>query len=282
MLLFADLIVGSQRERRASMIQTIRKAVEVLGLFSIERPEWGVSEAARVLDVPKSSASHLMSTLAEQGMLRRTSKSRYRLGWRLFEFSQTLLDTTEFHTESRRVMEDLVACWKETVHLAVLDGADAVYVEKMQPTPAVKILVSRVGARLPAHSVGVGKALLAHRPWDEISGPLLEAGLPALTPDTITSLGTLAEELGAVRERGYAYDKEESMIGLCCVAAPIRDAGGEVIAALSMSAPAYRFYSARDKYTRAVLEATRRISTNYASTHTMPQSYDYRRELQKA
>jgi DNA-binding IclR family transcriptional regulator len=91
------------------------------------------------------------------------------LGWRLFELSQTLLDTTEFRIQARKVMEELVRCWRETVHLAVLDGVQAVYVEKLQPNPAVKINISRTGARLVAHCSGVGKVLLAYREWEYIT-----------------------------------------------------------------------------------------------------------------
>ncbi len=120
------------------MLRTIEKATQVLDLFSLERPEWGVSEAARTLKLPKSTTSELMSSLANQRLLSRTAKGRYRLGWRLFELSQALLDTTDFRIEARRVMEQLVKARGETVHLAVLDGVQAVYVEKLQPTPAWK------------------------------------------------------------------------------------------------------------------------------------------------
>src|ERR687885_1400111 len=111
------------------MSQTLKKAIQVLDLFSFERPEWGVSEVARALELPKSTTSELISSLADQRLLARVAKGRYRLGWRLFELSQTLLDTTEFRIEARRVMTELVECWKETTHMAVLDGVQAVYIE---------------------------------------------------------------------------------------------------------------------------------------------------------
>ncbi len=242
------------------MSRTMKKAMRVLDLFSLERPEWGVSEAAKVLGFPKSTTSELMSDLADQRLLSQSKKGKYRLGWRLFELSQTLLDTTEFRLEARRVMEELVECWRETVHLAVLDGVQAVYVEKLQPTPAVKIWISRTGARLPAHCSGVGKVLLAHSEWEHVAALFEDQGMPALTPDTITTLDVLAEELERVRERGYAYDHEETLVGLCCVAAPVHGPGGEVIAAVSISVPAYRFGPNEGNYTAAILDAARRIS----------------------
>jgi DNA-binding IclR family transcriptional regulator len=261
------------------MPRTIKKAMQVLDLFSLERPEWGVSEAARTLQLPKSSTSELMSSLTNQRLLSRTAKGRYRLGWRLFELSQTLLDTTAFRIEARKVMEELVRTWGETVHLAVLDGVQAVYVEKLQPTPAVKIMVSRAGARLPAHCSGVGKVLLAHCEREYTAELLEDQGLPALTSNTITDLDALADELERVRERGYAYDVEEILVGLCCVAAPIYDSKGEVISAVSFSVPAYRFHPRRDEYTAAILDAARHISESAGAKLQEYPSY-YEMEVQ--
>jgi IclR family KDG regulon transcriptional repressor len=241
----------------------IKKATQVLDLFSLERPEWGVGEVARALELPKSTTSELMSSLADQRLLSRMAiKGRYRLGWRLFELSQTLLDTTEFRTEARRVMEELMRRWKETMHLAVLDGVQAVYIEKLQPVPAVKIRITRAGARLPAHSSGVGKVLLAHSEWEYVAERLEDQGLPELTPNTITTLDALADELERVRELGHACDHEETLIGLCCVAAPIYDSEGTIIAAISFSVPAYRFFPQKSEYTEAIIDAARRISEN--------------------
>lgn len=248
------------------MPRTIEKAMRVLDLFSLECPEWGVSEVARALRLPKSTVSELMSDLAKQRLLSRAAvKGRYRLGWRLFELSQTLLDTTAFRIEARRVMEELSRCWKETMHLAVLDGAQAVYIEKLQPTPAVKIQITRAGARLPAHSSGVGKVLLAHSEWECAVERLEDQGMPALTPNTVTTLDALADEFERVREQGYAYDYEETSVGLCCVSAPIYGPEGRVVASVSFSVPAFRFHPKKSEYTAAILDAARRISEN-AST----------------
>jgi DNA-binding IclR family transcriptional regulator len=243
------------------MSRTMKKAIRLLDLFSLQRPEWGVSEAAKALGFQKSTTSELMSDLADQRLLSRSKKGKYRLGWRLFELSQTLLDTTEFRIEARRVMAELVECWRETVHLAVLDGVQAVYIEKLEPTPAAKIPITRAGARLPAQCSGVGKVLLAHSSeWEHVAERLEDQGMPALTSNTITTVGGLAEELERVRERGYAYDHEEIMVGLCCVGAPVHGPGGEVVAAVSFSVPAYRFGPNEDNYTAAIVDAARRIS----------------------
>ena len=245
------------------MSKSITKAMQIIELFSLENPEWGVSEAARALGLAKSTTSELMAELAGWKLLRTVSaRGRYRLGWRFLELSQTLLDTTEFRNAARQVMKDLVAQWRETVHLAVLDGAQAVYVEKLQPIPAVKIKSTRSGARLPAHCSGVGKLLLAHSDPEYVAELLEDQGMPTLTPNTTTTLEGLSAEFEKIREQGYAYDYEETLIGLCCVAAPIYDFQRTVIAAVSISVPAYRFGPQEGAYTTAIREAARRISGN--------------------
>lgn len=242
------------------MVMTVDKVVRILDLFSVENPEWGVSEVARALRISKSAASELMASMEDRRLLRRTSRRRYRLGWRFFELSQTLLETTEFRTEARKILEDLMATWTETVHLAVLDGVQSVWVEKFQPTPAVKIPASGIGARLPAHSTAGGKMLLASCEWERVAEAFVHQGLPALTPNTITTLGDLKTDLERVRYRGYAIDDEAACIGLCCVAAPVYDDKSEVVAAASLSIPAFRFHEGTEKYVAAVLEAADMMS----------------------
>ena len=102
--------------------------------------------------------------------------------------------------------------------------------------------------------------LLAHRPWHEVTTLLEEQDLKPFTLHTITSLDRLAEELEQARRQGYAYDHEEVAAGLCCVAAPTHDLTGHVLAAMSISVPAYRFYPKQDTYTTVILKATERIS----------------------
>lgn len=240
--------------------QVVWKVAGLLDLFTPENPEWRVGAVAEELEIPKTTASELMTTLTKQRLLRRTEGGRYRLGWRLFELSQNLLDTTEFRTEAQAVIESLVESHRETVHLAVLDNMQAVYIEKRQPTPAVKIDASRVGTRLHAHCSSVGKVLLAACEWERVEEGLAHQGMPAFTPNTIVSPQRLAEELARVRERGYAFEIEETLLGLCCVAAPVRDADGQVVAALSISPPAFRFEEHEEEYTRAVVEGAQRIS----------------------
>lgn len=242
------------------MLQTVQKAAQVLRLFTPQQPERGVTEVAAALDIPKSGAHALLRTLASEGLLQRTTSGRYRLGWTLFELCQTLLDSSALLRTARPIMERLVAGWGVTTHLAVLVDGQVLYVEKLQGDRALEIVLSGVGKRLPAHCSGVGKVLLAHQPWEVVLQIVQAKGLMSFTPNTITTVEQLRDELERVRQQGFAYDQEEVMVGLCCAAAPIYDESGQLIAAMSLSVPAYRFYPNRQRLTTAIVDAARRVS----------------------
>jgi DNA-binding IclR family transcriptional regulator len=242
------------------MLQTIQKAGELLALYDRDHTEWGVREAATKLKIAKSSAHDLMSSLAQLGFLNRTEENRYRLGWRLVTLSETLLATTELRKEAHPVMEELAARYQETIHLAVLDGTQAVYVDKLEGRQAVRVELTSLGARLYAHCSALGKVLLAYRSEEEVKHIIQTAGLPRFTDHTITEEEDLLQNLIKIRKQGYAYDMEEILLDLCCVGAPIYNYTGQVIAAISMSIPAYRFRRSQTKYREAIVRTAKIIS----------------------
>jgi DNA-binding IclR family transcriptional regulator len=242
------------------MLQTLQKAGELLALYDRDHTEWGVREAASRLKIAKSSAFDLMSSLAELGFLNKTEENRYRLGWRLVTLSETLLATTELRKEARPVMEELAAQYQETIHLAVLDGTQAVYVDKLEGRQAVRVELTSLGARLYAHCSALGKVLLAYTSEEEVKRIIQSAGLPRFTSNTITEAESLLQNLSKIRKQGYAYDMEEILLDLCCVGAPIYDHTGQVIAAISMSIPAYRFRRSQTEYRDAIVRTAKIIS----------------------
>ena len=242
------------------MLQTIQKAGELLALYDREHAEWGVREVAAKLKVAKSSAHDLMSSLAKLGFLNKTEDNRYRLGWRLVTLSETLLATTELRKEARPVMEDLAAQYQETIHLAVLDDTQAVYVDKLEGRQAVRVELTSLGARLYAHCSALGKVLLAYSDEDEVKRIIQTAGLPRFTANTITDQEELLQNLAKIRKQGFAYDLEEILPDLCCVAAPIYEYSGNVIAAISMSIPAFRFRRSQIEFRDGVMRAAKKIS----------------------
>ncbi len=242
------------------MLQTIQKAGELLTLFDREHTEWGVREAATKLKIAKSSAHDLMSSLAKLGFLNKTEDNRYRLGWRLVTLSETLLATTELRKEAHPIIEELASQYQETIHLAVLDDTKAVYVDKLEGRQAVRVELTSLGARLYAHCSALGKVLLAYRDEVEVKQIIQTAGLPRFTNNTITKEDELLENLAKIRKQGYAYDLEEILPDLCCVAAPIYNHAGKVIASVSMSIPAYRFKRSQTVFRDGVMRAAKQIS----------------------
>jgi IclR family transcriptional regulator, KDG regulon repressor len=242
------------------MLQTIEKAGEVLSLFDHEHTEWGVRQVAEQLGLAKSSAHDLLTSLAQVGLLGKTAEGRYRLGWRLVALSETLLATTELRREARPVMEELAAQYRETIHLAILDDTRVVYIDKLEGQQAVRVELTSLGKRLHAHCSALGKVLLAYRPEVEAKRILKIEGLPRYTPNTITDGCKLEQALAQIRKQGYAYDLEEILPDLCCVGAPIRNYTNQVIAAISMTIPAYRFQRAQTEFRKAIVRSAKMIS----------------------
>jgi IclR family transcriptional regulator, KDG regulon repressor len=242
------------------MLQTIEKASEVLALFNREHSEWGVREVAEALDLAKSSAHDLLTSLEQVGLLGKNDEGRYRLGWRLVMLSETLLATTELRREARPIMEELADQYRETIHLAVLDDTKVVYADKLEGKQAVRVELTSLGTRLYAHCSAVGKVLLAYQPEENVKRIIKVEGLPRFTANTITDENELEQALAKVRRQGYAYDLEEILPDLCCVGAPIHNHTGHVIAAISMSLPAYRFQRSQIEFRKAVMRTGKLIS----------------------
>ncbi|MGD9734354.1 MAG: IclR family transcriptional regulator [Solirubrobacterales bacterium] len=220
-------------------LSTIAKAGDLLDLFDGSRSELGVSEAAGRLGLPKSSAHDLLAALAETGLLERTERGRYRLGWRVLALSRAMLETSELRRSARPTVRGLSRHLGRTVHLATLQGAELAYLDKVEGATSPPIEVSGVGRRPPARGTALGKVLLAHRP----------------DPDA-----SLDEELREVRERGFARASEELVPGICCFASPVRGPSGTVVAALSVSVGAAEAPRREREYLRLVGAGAARIS----------------------
>jgi IclR family KDG regulon transcriptional repressor len=231
-------------------VASVGRVGDVLDLFDGEHGEIGLSEAAGRLELSKSAAHALFSTLTDIGLLEKTGASRYRLGWRLLVLGRDLLQSAEFRDPVVRGMHRFAGESGDTMHLAVCDRGRVVYVHRAEGRHAAG-LPTQVGVRLFAHGSAVGKVLLAALGPAELGAVAEREGMPALTARTITAPESLASELEEVRERGFACDRGETVSGVSCVAVPIRGPGGEVVAAMSVSAPSARFDRNWSRYLRA-------------------------------
>lgn len=221
-------------------IGSVQRAIDILNLFKSQSPELGTTEIARALGLHKSTTASLVYTLEANGFLSQNSTTRkYHLGFKIVERAFAMLDQVEVRQIAYPHLQTLRNEWNETVNLAVLDGSEVVFVERMMGTKALGMR-SEIGRRSAAHSTAVGKALLSCLPNTKVEELVKRCGLPAMTPKTITDLDHLLADLEQVREQGYAVDDEENEIGGRCVAVPIFDHTGQAIAAVSISAPTAR------------------------------------------
>jgi IclR family acetate operon transcriptional repressor len=197
---------------------------------------------ARLLDVtglPRPTALRLLDALLEHRALTQDPPGTYALGPQVAVWGHSFLERLDVVRQAQSLMDGLAEVTRETCFLGVRDQRQVLYVAKADSPQAVRPAAG-VGSRNPLHSTGIGKALLAFGAEADAAS-YADAGLRAKTPNTITDPDRLAEELALTRERGYAIDDVENEDGVRCVAAPVRDHTGEVVAAMSVAAPAYRF-----------------------------------------
>jgi len=249
----------------SGLIQSIQRAVHVLKAFDDDQDELGVTELSRLIGLPKSTVSRMLTTLEYEGLVERVPDSeKYRLGFMLVRLAGRVSHFGDVRSAAHPVLVDLSARSHETVHLAVVDGDEVVNIEQIAGPHLVRE-TNWIGRRTPFHCAANGKALLAFQPAEMIAR-LLADPLPRFTDRTITAPAQVYAELERVRERGYASARGEIEVGLNGVAAPIRDASGAVVAAISVGGPAYRVTNERlDTFSALVVEAAANISVRLGS-----------------
>jgi IclR family transcriptional regulator, acetate operon repressor len=210
----------------------LHRIAVVLGAFEGEENEVSPAELARRIGLPRSTVHRIVAALVKEGLLERDA-ARVRLGVRLFEIGQRVPRQRVLRDAARPYMHDLREATRQTVHLAILEGKEVVYVDILA-SPGAPPLPSRVGGRLPAHVTGVGKAMLAFSSPETVHA-VLNGGLPRVSERSTIAPGLLAEELVEIRREGTAYDREESGPGIVCAACPILGPKGEVLGAMSIS-----------------------------------------------
>jgi IclR family transcriptional regulator, acetate operon repressor len=218
------------------------RTMALLTAFRSGEEELTLAELARRAGIPKPTAHRLLAELATWNVVERTPGG-HRLGMRLFELGQLAPRQRGLREAAAPFLADLFEATHETVHLAVPDGVDVVYVQKLPGRHGPRI-DSRIGGRMPAYCTGVGKALLAFGPPERLA-EVLAAGLVRRTPRTVVAPGLLRQELDRVRACGVAEEHEESTVGIACTAAPVMDASGRAVAAISITGWANRMDTAR-------------------------------------
>jgi IclR family acetate operon transcriptional repressor len=223
--------------RDAAARSVLERAFRILGAYSPADRELTLAEMTRRTGIPKPTVHRLAGELLTLGLLE-GERGVYRLGIRMFELGQLVPLQRDLREEALPFMQDLFEATHETVHLAVLDGTEVLYIEKISGHRRVAA-GSRIGGRLPAHCTAVGKAIIAVSPPDVLDA-VLAAGLTRRTAFTVTVPSVLKKQLARAARVGVAYEREESCLGVTCVASPIFRFGEQVVAAISVTGPVTR------------------------------------------
>lgn len=243
-------------------VQSVDRAVAILEILAREGKA-GVTDIARELGVHKSTAFRLMAALDRRELVAQDSvRGKYRLGVGIVRLAGAAGARLDLVQESRPVCQALAREMGETVNVAVLSGSDALYLDQVAG-PSALSPHNWAGQRIPLHATSDGKVLLAYLPPGR-AAECLKAPLQRFTDRTITSLPQLDRVLAEVRERGYATTIEELEVGLTAIAAPVRNADGDVIASISTSGPSFRIPTGRiptiaAAVRRAAAETSRRM-----------------------
>nr|WP_206762424.1 IclR family transcriptional regulator [Cytobacillus firmus] len=241
---------------RENMVKSVSRALDIITLISLKKNGLGVTEIANQIDINKSSVYRILSTLVQYGYIEQdTETGKYKLGYKFLEISSKLLESIDLRAEARPFLQELENETNEVIHLVVYDQGEVVYIEKLEGNETLR-MHSKVGKRAPMHCTSVGKAILAHLPSSIVSDILERKGMPVHTDKTITDKEEFMKELGQVRQKGYALDLEENEYGITCVAVPIFDHLGKVIAAVSISGPTMRMTDDRLDALKSIMVKT--------------------------
>lgn len=240
------------------LINSVLRAARLLEAFSLKNPTYTNSQLAKKLGLNKSTVTRLLYSLEEAGFLRREKKTgEYSLTFKLFQIGSVYINQIGFRTEAKPLLTELAATFKETVHLAVLNGWEVFYLDKVEDFQSIG-MVSRVGSKAPSYCTGVGKVLLAYLGKEDFESLFQSVDLKSYTPRTIVNLDELWSHLGQIKEQGYAVDDAEHEPEVKCVAAPLRDRDGKIIAGISISGPGFRM--TRKKMENELIPALQRTA----------------------
>lgn len=256
-------------------IQALQRGMKVLDTLLDARTPLKLEEICTRTGLPKSTGFRIVVNLLQGQYLVETDEG-YWLGLKLLRLGALVEERLDLKQQARPFLTELRDRVNETVHLAVLDSElRVVYVEKLATQHAVGLMASRIGITAPMHCTALGRAMAAFRPEAEILGWIKRNGLRAYTDATITDETAFLRELGEIRSRDYAVDKGEYEASVRCVAAPIRDRTGKVIAAVSISAPDTRmpFHLLKGSAATQVVETASRISQALGYSEQLSESF---------
>jgi len=233
-------VSGAVRPQSGGNIKVIIKVAAVIDFLAESDNPVSLTYLSNELGIAKSTLHGILATLNSIGYVNKDPETGdYRLGLHLFELGNSISRKLDERRIAKPYMQMLAEKTGETVHLAVLEGGEVLYINKQESNSSIRI-ITESGLKLPVHCSGLGKVLLAGWSNEEIIDLLDKMGMAKYTETTITSVKDFMKEIERVRRQGYASDRQEFMIGLRCVGAPIYNINGKIICAISISGPISR------------------------------------------
>jgi DNA-binding IclR family transcriptional regulator len=230
---------SSSPAQEASGVRVLHKTLDILEILKSRESGYTLADLTRSVALPKATVYRILATLERRGYLDRSHDSGYRLSAKMFDLQrQDSLEQT-LSRAAQPVIERLVAAYKETVNLGMLNAGEVVVINTVESPLGVR-MSSKIGNRRYLHTTALGKCFLAGLPDKEVSRLTRLKGLPRLTANTIVTKAGLLAELARVRSQGYAIDDQENELDGRCIGAPIQAADGRVLAAVSISGPVFR------------------------------------------
>jgi DNA-binding IclR family transcriptional regulator len=216
------------------MINSVLKAIDIMGAFSIDKPILTLSELSRMLEYPKTTVHTILNTLESRGFIEKTDNNAYALGWAVIPMTQAVRVNVQIRDRAAPLLRELGDFSGISVYLTVLKGSYSLYIYAIESSDRL-LARSVVGDRAHMHCTAVGKATLAFMSRDRIEAIIEDVGLPHFTEHTIVDSNALFAELEETRKRGYALDLEEHEVHTYCIGSPIFSEQGNVIGSCSVS-----------------------------------------------
>ena len=251
------------KEQTAS--SSLENALRLLNLFTIDEPEWSISDMAQELGIANSTVHRLLNTLLAEGFVSKDPRTRqYRLGSSVLALGHLVQSRLKLGQIAYPALQRLVDLSNETAHIGILKDYSVIYLTKVECSHPIRLL-SHVGRRNDAHCTSTGQVLLAYLPPSKLEAYLQSGPFRAYTKRTITDPEKLRELLAKVKQQGYAVSVEELHEGVSSIAAPVTNPAGEAIAAVNLAGPTQRMNGASlVRLVKLVREAAEEVSRRLA------------------
>jgi DNA-binding IclR family transcriptional regulator len=250
------------------LLNTIARTGTVLGLFTAQTPEWGVTEVATILGLPKSTTFDLLASLAEIGLLQQTSDDRYRLGWQLLVIRRRLINSLGFNDQTQHTVAELAQHLNATITIGACDGRGVICIANASVSRTGPVLAE--GARLPGHTSALGKLLIAQLPWPKLRERIEQHGLPALTVNSVSDIDVFRKQLTCAKDNDLAVEHGETIMGQSCLAVGIYAREHRVLAALSICTPTETMHSRHEEFAGIARRTARTLMKQGISSHVLP------------